>query len=136
MRYGSLLVTVAVVGVCGLVLGAGEKAPDDYTKAMKDLGAAVQGVGKAGEDFDAVAKFAVSAKAAFEVAEKYWTAKRVDDAVLAAQNGAKAAADLGVAANLKSAEGIEAAAKDMAAVCMSCHTAHRERLPDGSFQIK
>lgn len=54
----------------------------------------------------------------------------------AAQDGVKAAADLGVTANLKSKEGAEYSAKIITDTCMGCHMAHRERAADGTFQIK
>ena len=41
-----------------------------------------------------------------------------------------------VAAGLMSGEGVAYSAKELAGTCATCHTAHREKLPDGTFQIK
>ena len=133
-----IVAALGVVALCGFVAAAAEKPTPEYQKAMKDLGAVAQAIGKPGasEDFPAVTKSVESAKAAFDVVEKYWRAKSVDDALKAAQAGQKAAADMGVAAGLTSAEGVQAAFKDMTDTCRSCHTAHREKMEDGSFMIK
>lgn len=53
-----------------------------------------------------------------------------------ASDGAKAAADLETAAKAKSEEGVTAAQRAVGAVCAACHMAHRERLQDGTFEIK
>ncbi len=137
MRQQSLFVVLFVVGVFGLAVVAAEKPPENYQKAMKDLAAFNQGIEKAmmAEDFDAVTKLAASAQAAFGVAEQFWTSRSAE-ATKDAQTGAKAAADLGVAAGLKSQDGAAYAVKGVKAVCAGCHMAHREKMPDGTWGIK
>jgi hypothetical protein len=137
MRNGRALLTCGVLGAFGLALMAAETPSDQYSKAMKDIGAAAQSLNKAvpAEDFDTVAKNAAAIIEAFPVVEKYWTGK-AEDAVRVVRTATKAAADLRVAAGLKSSEGVAYSAKELADACMQCHTAHRERLPDGTFQIK
>ena len=137
MRRGCALVTFGFIGVFGLAVMTAEKPPEDYSKAMKEIGAAMQSVNKVipAGDFDTVSKNAATIIAAFPVVTKYWTGKD-DDAVRLSETAKKAAADLGIAAGLMSAEGVAYAAKELGDTCMVCHTAHRERLPDGSFQIK
>ena len=71
----------------------------------------------------------------FPVVEKYWTGKD-PNAVKAAQQGGRAVTEIRVAASLKSAEGVAYSAKNLTDSCQQCHSAHREALPDGSFQIK
>ena len=68
--------------------------------------------------------------------KKYWTDKADSDAVRLATAAEKAAADLRVAAGLQSMEGIDYSAKELTDYCAQCHKAHREQLPDGTFQIK
>ena len=138
MRKSSLLIMVGLVGLFGLTLTGAEKPPDDYVKAMKDLGGVAQAIGKPGfsEDFATAVKSGATAKASFEVAQKYWSAKPADDAKKLANAGWKSASDLGIAASLMSSEGVEQAAKEIMGYCGTCHTAHREKMPDGSFQIK
>src|SRR5262249_29376379 len=105
---------------------------------MKNLGAANQSLRNnvTAKDYDAVAKDAAMFKASFATALAFWTAKKVDDAVTLAQNGAKSAADLEAAAKAKNEEAVVAAQKAVGSTCATCHMAHRERLQDGTFEIK
>lgn len=139
MRRQKLFVVLFVAGVVGfgLSVAANEKPSDEYKKAMRDLAAFNMGIEKAimAEDYDTVQKLAASAKAAFGVTENYW-ASRNADATKLAQTGGKAAADLDVAAGLKSADGANYAMKGVREVCAPCHMARRERLADGTFEIK
>ena len=75
-------------------------------------------------------------KAEFAKIEAFWTAKKVDDAVALAKTAAKGAADLEIAAKAKNDEGITAASTAIGGTCSGCHTAHREQLPDKSYEIK
>ena len=138
MRHRFVPAMLVLLGMLGAAASTAEKPSENYQKAMKDLDAFAQGIGKAvsDQDYDAVTKYAASAEAAFVVAGAFWTAKGDDAAVKMAQTGEKAAGDLAVVAGLKSAEGVAYSAKGVTDVCMGCHTAHRESMPDGSFQIK
>ena len=126
-----------VASLLGLGIDAAEKPPVDYQNAMKDLGAFSAGIDRAiaGEDYDTIAKLAVSAREAFLVAEMYWMGKS-DEAKEMAQAGGKSAADLNVVAGIRSKEGVEYSASEVKGSCAACHTAHREPQPDGSFLIK
>lgn len=131
------LVTCGWIGVFGVAVMTAEKPPDDYSKAMKSIGAAAESLTKAiqAEDFDAVTTNAGTIVDAFPVVEKYWTGKS-EDAVTLAQTAGKVAGDLRAVAGLKSSDGVAYAMKQLTDTCMQCHAAHREVLPDGSFQIK
>jgi mono/diheme cytochrome c family protein len=137
MRGKSVLIAASAV-VLGLTLQASEKPPESYQKAMKDLGAANQSLRNnvTAKDYDAVAKDAATFKASFATALAFWTGKKTDDAVMLASAGAKAAADLEQAAKSKNEEAVGAAQKAVGATCAACHMAHRERLADGTFEIK
>ena len=139
MRHQKLFVVLFVAGVAGfgLSVAANEKPSDEYRKAMRDLAAFNQGIEKAimAEDYDTVQKLAASAKAAFGVTESYWSTRNAEATKLA-QTGGKAASDLDVAAGLKSGDGATFAMKGVREVCGPCHMARRERLPDGTFEIK
>ena len=54
----------------------------------------------------------------------------------AAKAAGKAAADLERAAKAKNEEAVAASAKAVNGACKTCHDAHRERLPDGTSEIK
>jgi len=137
MMKAGAFVTGGFMGMFAVGVMTAEKPSDQYSKAMKDIDAAMQSLNKAiqAEDFDTVSKNAASMVDAFPVVEKYWAGKAQDAATLV-QKAEKVAADLGVAAGLKSGEGVAYSAKELTDICMQCHTAHRNRLPDGSFEIK
>ena len=88
------------------------------------------------KDYDAIAKDAATLKANFTKIEAFWTAKKVDDATNFAKAAGKAAADLETAAKAKNDAGIAAAQMALTPNCAGCHMAHRERLPDMTFEIK
>jgi hypothetical protein len=88
------------------------------------------------KDYDAIAKDAATLKSNFAKIEAFWTQKKVDDAIGFAKAGGKAAADLEAAAKTKDDAGIAAANMALTPACGGCHMAHRERLPDMTFEIK
>lgn len=138
MKQTGFAALVAAAVVALVTVGhAAEKAPADYEKAMKDLGAFAAGIDKAvdAEDFDTVTKLAISARKAFEVTQTYWTEKS-KEAAEQALAGYKSAADLEVVSGFKNKEGAQFSAGEVKNSCGACHQAHRDRAPDGSFQIK
>ncbi len=135
-RFGWLTIGAAVV--FGVAVMAGEKAPDEYVKNMKDTNAAAQSLRKNVEakDYEAVSKDAATLKTLFSTTEDFWTKRNAEDAVTAAKAGVKAATDLEAAAKAKNEAGVTDAAKTLQGTCKTCHDAHRERLPDGTSEIK
>jgi cytochrome c556 len=110
----------------------------DYSAVMKEVGSTNGTLGKAitsGVAADA-AKASARLETLFNDVHAYWTAKKVDDATTAAAAAVAAAQAISkaVAANDMTAAG-EARTK-LAAQCMACHTAHREKLPEGGFKMK
>jgi cytochrome c553 len=86
-------------------------------------------------------------KAIFAVVLTYWQDKKVDDAIKLSQDGIKAATELETAAKAQNHPAVVAAQAAIAGasssgeigaigVCAPCHTAHRVRLPDGTYEIK
>lgn len=124
---------------CLLVAGVStaEKPSEDYVKAMKTIGAEMQATNKAiaAPDYVAASLSAQKIVDAFEIVQKYWKGK-ADDAFKLADAASKSASDLAVAAGFNSAEGVAASQKQLTAACGACHMAHRERLPDGTYEIK
>jgi len=135
-RFGWL--TLGAAAIFGVVVMAGEKAPDSYVKNMKDTNAAAQSLRKTVEakDYEAVAKDAATLKTLFSNTEEFWTKRNAEDAVTTAKAGIKAATDLEAAAKAKNEAGVADAAKALQGTCKTCHDAHRERLPDGTSEIK
>ena len=128
---------------------ANEKPTPEYQKAMKELGAVNNHLRNSLKDIDfaAIEKDAAAMKAIFETVLAYWQDKKVEDAIKLSQDGIKAATDLEAAAKVQNHPGVVAAQAAIAGasssgeigaigVCAPCHTAHRVRLPDGTYEIK
>ena len=88
------------------------------------------------KDYDAVATDAGTLKANFRKIEAFWTQKNADDAIAFAKAGGKAAGDLETTAKARDDAGIAMARMGILPNCAGCHMAHRERLPDMTFEIK
>ena len=132
------LALAIVVAVFGLSVVANEKPTPEFQNIMKATGAAngMLRMHIMAKDYDAIAVDAAALKDNFAKIEAYWTAKKVDDAIAFAKTGTKGATDLETAAKAKSDDGIAAANKVAASACGGCHMAHREALPDKTFEIK
>ena len=140
MRGKLAVVAVCAAVVFGLTVRANEKPTTEFQDIMKSNAAANGPMGLRGhipaKDYDAIAKDAATLRANFTKIESFWAAKKVDDAINFEKAGGKAAADLEAAAKAKNDAGITAAQMALAPNCGGCHMAHRERLPDMTFEIK
>jgi cytochrome c556 len=138
-KSGALaLCGAALVGLVGFAVIASEKPPDSYVKNMKDTNTAAADLRKSVEakDYQAIARQAASIKVLFDNTLSFWEERKAEDAIGFAKTGSKAAADLEAAAKSKNDDGVASAAKAVQGICKTCHDAHRERLPDGSSEIK
>ena len=90
---------------------------------------------KAGDAAEAQ-KAAARMEVLFKNVHTYWADKKIADATTASQNIVTSlqAVQKALAANDMAAA--ETARASIGANCMSCHTAHREKLPEGGFRIK
>ena len=115
-----------------------EKPTEAYQKAMKDINGANMSLRAdvQAKNYEAIAKSAGILKAGFQQSLDFWTAKKVEDATNFAKNAVKAATDLETAAKASNEEGVAAAARAVSGSCQGCHMAHRQRMPDGSYEIK
>jgi cytochrome c556 len=110
----------------------------DYATHMKEIGQ-LNGVlnksVKAGDAAEA-GKAAARMEVLFKNVHTYWADKKIADATTAAQGVVTSlqAVQKALAANDMTAA--ETARATIGANCMSCHTAHREKLPEGGFRIK
>jgi len=149
MRARLLALSLSVTVLLALPTQANEKPTPEYQKAMKELGSVNNRLRNSLKDIDfpAIEKDAAAMKAIFAVVLTYWQEKKVDDAMKLAQDGVKAATDLETAAKAQNHPGVVAAQAAIAGasstgeigaigVCAPCHTAHRVRLPDGTYEIK
>jgi cytochrome c556 len=139
MRVYRSAVAIAAAGIItGIAVRAAEKPPEAHVKLMKDTNTAAQALrGHAqAKDYDAIAADAASLRKLFADIETFWAARKTEDAIGFAKTGATAADDLETAAKAKNEEGVATASRAVNGTCMGCHTAHRERLPDGTSEIK
>ena len=111
---------------------------DDYDKVMKEVGTQNGALRKAlGSSSEAdVAASAAKLETIFKDVQAYWESKKVEDASTAAKNAVAASQAISKATAAHDMAAATAASQTLAAQCMACHTAHRERLPDGSFKMK
>jgi cytochrome c556 len=72
----------------------------------------------------------------FEQVRGHFEEHHMDDGTNFAKTGHDAAKDLVSAANSGDWEKASADLKTLGGACQGCHTAHREKLPDGSFKMK
>ena len=118
------------------VVTAQDAPPEEYVEAMGTIRAGMQVFTAEGaQDFAAVQEAAGESRTAFQYVQTFWNERDDQEAADLAAAGAKAAADIGVAAGLASVEGIQFSLMEMQMTCGACHMAHRTRLEDGSFVI-
>ena len=86
--------------------------------------------------FPDVAKDAAALEELFKSVESYFAKSHTDDAVTMAQGSQVAAKKLAEAASAGNADEAAAGMKGVMASCAGCHTAHREKLPEGGYKIK
>jgi hypothetical protein len=140
-----LLLTACLALTSPFVLQATEKPPEGYQAAMKEIAAAnaalrkhVQEIEAAGAypDYNPIEKDAAALKEPLQTALAFWTSKHSDDAVGELQTALKLVDELETARKEKNYDALMTAAANFGKVCGTCHTAHREKLPDGSYEIK
>jgi cytochrome c556 len=142
--------TIAVFAVCatvltGFIVQASEKPGDAYQQAMKGLGAAnaklradLTSLEKDGAypDYNPFDADIANLRASFTVALEFWQAKKVEDAVAKVQAVLKYVDELEAARKDKNYDALMTAAAEIGKSCAGCHAAHREKLPDGTYEIK
>ena len=110
----------------------------DYATHMKEIGQLNGVLNKSikGAMADEASKAAQRMEVLFKNVHAYWAAKKVSDATTAAESAVTGlqATQKALAANDMAAA--ETARATVAAQCMACHTAHREKLPEGGFKMK
>ena len=138
MRKGMSLAIVALALSFGISLAAAEKPSPEFQTAMKNAGGAIQSAGKAAaaKDYAQVEKDAATLTSSFQVVGKYFMDKKNDAALVHCKTAYEAVGQLAAAAKAKDDAAIGDATKKLGGACGACHTAHREKAADGSFEIK
>ena len=110
----------------------------DYATHMKEIGQLNGVLNKSmkGGDAAEAGKAAARLEVLFKNIHTYWNEKKVADATTAAQGVVTALQGVQKALGANDMAGAETARAAIGANCMSCHTAHREKLPEGGFRIK
>jgi hypothetical protein len=147
----SKLTVLCALFVLALPLHANEKPSEAYQQAMKGLQTATNSMRTHVKaiDYPGLEKDADTFKTSFGVVLQYWQDKKADDAIKFAQDGLKGAEALGAAAKsqnyndaltaqnaIAGSNGVAFNGDALPGVCVGCHLAHRQRLPDSSFEIK
>lgn len=134
--------TIAVAAMA-VVLGYGivrasEKPTPEYVAAMKGINAAAGPLRAhlTAKDFDGMVADVAALKPHAEVSAKFWAEKKAEPGTKIAADVVKALADLDTAAKAKNDDAAQAAGKVITGSCMGCHSAHRERTPEGAYLIK
>ena len=132
--------TMALVVTCvGVALVANEKPPAAFQQAMKDNGAMAQKIGKDADakDYAALAADAAALKAAYSgPITRYFTDAKHEAGLEKTKAAITTVEALEKAASAKDDAAVAEARRAVTGGCQGCHAAHRERLPDGTFEIK
>jgi hypothetical protein len=110
----------------------------DYATHMKEIGQLNGVLNKSikGGMADEASKAAMRMEVLFKNIHTYWNDKKVEDATTAAQTAVTSLAAVQKALAANDMTAAETARASLAGTCMACHTAHREKLPEGGFRIK
>lgn len=132
-----MITKLFMVGVAFALMVSADDSEAGLRDAMKAIGPANGGLGKKLAAKDASAsEDAKKLAGLFSNTRGYWEAKKIDDGV---QFTASAIGVYEKVGSLLSEGKWDEAAdeqKKVGASCQGCHTAHREKLPEGGYKIK
>jgi hypothetical protein len=114
-------------------------APDEagFVAAMKKIGPVCSGLGKKIKAKDASgAADAKELQKLFKTSDKFWKAKKADDAIAHSKTAGVEFGNVHKAIAGGNWEEADATFKKATATCSGCHGAHREKAADGTFKIK
>ena len=143
LTVASLVFSVALavsLSAQGTAPTAGMKIASDadYATHMKEIGQLNGVLNKSvkGGDAAEAGKAAARMEVLFKNVHAYWNDKKVMDATTAATGAISSLQALQKALGANDMTAAETARASIGANCMSCHTAHRDKLPEGGFKIK
>jgi cytochrome c556 len=127
---------VALFASLGLLAQSGDE--QEYEKWMKQTGSTMGALRKSVEAKQAeeVAAGAATLAEIFKKSEQFWAGRQKEDGVEWSKKSAAAAAEVEAAAKAGDFEKVGAGMKSLFGNCSACHTAFREKLPDGSYRFK
>jgi soluble cytochrome b562 len=104
-------------------------------KAMKQVGPAFAELRQAATAADAAAQ-AAALEAAFTDAAAFWKTQPHADAIQWTADARALTAEIAAAAGKGNLDAVKTAVPKLQQICGNCHTAHRERLDDGTYRYK
>lgn len=143
-----LMITAAgfIFAITALAAQTNEKPSEAYATGMRNAADAMRMIraaskeiedsGAGAQDYEPYTKAAATLKATYATTLEYWKAKKADDAVAQVEKGVKAIAALETAVKETEYRLIIDATTALNDTCTACHTAHRVRLEDGTYEIK
>ena len=146
MRATLIAVAGLALVVATMSAQANEKPSDAFMKAMRDNAEAARAIrvaskefeesGAGAQDFDPFEKSAATMKASFTTTLSYFQTQKVDGAVALSEKALKHVAALEAGAKERDYRLVLEASTALNETCGSCHTSHRVRLDDGTYEIK
>ena len=126
--------------VAAVVAGATALAQQHrlHNQIMKDVGATFPSLKKNldANNAAAAAEDAAKLEGFFSEAEAFWTPLNTEDAVVFSKRARAAATAIGNAAKANDMKAAQASYTVLQRACGNCHSAHREEMTGGSFNIK
>jgi cytochrome c556 len=134
----SFALAVSLAGQAGTAPKTTIVTDEDYATAMKEIGPTSQALGKAiaSADDAGAAKAAARLEVLFTDVHGYWAGKKIEDASTAAQDAVAGLQAVQKAVAAKDMTAAEAGRQKVQAACKVCHSAHREKTPEGGWRIK
>ena len=110
----------------------------DYATHMKEIGQLNGVLNKSvkGGDAAEAGKAAARMEVLFKNIHAYWADKKVEDATTCIDGAINVCCRRSKALASNDMAAAETARASLGGTCMACHTAHREKLPEGGFRIK
>ncbi len=131
---------IFLLGISATIFAAALSAQDDaeYQTWMKTAGATAGSLHKNldAKNAEAAAADAKKLQDIFSQVHEYWMKKDVADATKFAMSASDGFGSVAADAAASKFDEASAAMKTTSANCGGCHSAHREKLPDGTFKMK
>ena len=133
-----LFLVVLFTAFAAFAFAATPQSEEDFSAAMKSVLPASGSLRSnvAAKNADGAKADAAKLEKIFKTSEDFFAARKTQDAVDWSKQAKEAAATIGKLAAAGDWDKIPDEQKKIQATCMACHTAHREKLPEGGYKIK